>query len=156
MPEPCPRPGAADHARRGSWIAAGLVGLLALAIFAHDLAAEALFVDESAYLSQTYFADLWLNGDTNNPAWLDYPAYDLPPLPKYMIGLALRLGGYRRPAPSAARAWYTDTSSRFDPPGRWWSHAGPRCSSVCSAASRSSGWDHWHATATSAHWPLYC
>ena len=117
MPEPCPRPGAPDRAQRWFWAGAVAVGVVAVAAFSHDLAAEVHFVDESAYLSQTYFADLFFKGESQDPAWLDYPAYDLPPLPKYMIGLALRGGGFRRPSPWAARAWYADTSSRFDPPG---------------------------------------
>ena len=58
-----------------------------------------------------------LRGDFNNPAWLEYPAYDLPPFPKYLIGWALKVGGYRLPGPASARLWYRDTSSRFEPPG---------------------------------------
>jgi 4-amino-4-deoxy-L-arabinose transferase-like glycosyltransferase len=35
-------------------------------------------------------------------------------LPKYLIGVALRIGGYRRPGPAAAREWYRNTSRRFE------------------------------------------
>src|SRR5262249_13964408 len=48
---------------------------------------------------------------------LDYGAYDLPPLPKYLIGGALALGGFDRPGPDAAHRWYGNTSSRFEAPG---------------------------------------
>ncbi|MDG3006291.1 phospholipid carrier-dependent glycosyltransferase [Paludisphaera mucosa] len=74
------------------------------------------FVDEYAYITQSYYADLLFEGRTNDPAWLDFPAYDLVPLPKYLIGLALRAAGERRPGPEAARAWYGDTSNRYGPP----------------------------------------
>ena len=38
-------------------------GTLAAAVFGFRLSAEPPFVDESAYLSQAYFADLWMVGD---------------------------------------------------------------------------------------------
>ncbi len=104
-----PRPGRAA-------VAVVLVGLAAAAWFAAGLAAEPAFVDEWAYISQSYYYDLIARGDLDDPTWLDYPAYDLPPLPKYAIGAALATAGYRRPGPSAARAWYRDTSSTFGPP----------------------------------------
>src|SRR5260370_3309467 len=109
-------------ARRGLWVssfgwAAG-VCVLALVVFGLNLGSEARFVDESAYLSQSYFADLWLTGDLNNPGWLTYPAVDLPPFPKYLIGLALRLSGYPRPGPQSARRWYHHTSYRAGTPHR--------------------------------------
>ncbi len=90
-----------------------LVTGLALTVFGWDLSSEPHFVDESAYISQSFYADLWLNGEWDDPAWLSYAGYDLPPLPKYTIGLALKAGGYRRPAPSAMVAWYRDTSRQF-------------------------------------------
>ncbi|MGE5755376.1 MAG: hypothetical protein ACM35G_06635 [Planctomycetaceae bacterium] len=117
MPEPGPNPGADVPAARSIGRDLALVVLAALAAFGCDLDSESAFADESAYFSQAYFADLWLRGDVHHPAWLEYPAYDLPPLPKYAIGLALKLGGYSSPGPSAARAWYADINRRFDPPG---------------------------------------
>jgi len=90
---------------------------LGLTVFGHDLASEPHFADESAYLSQSFFADLFLDGKWDDPAWLTYGGYDLPPLPKYLIGGALRAGGYRRPGPSAMWAWYDDTSRQFVPIG---------------------------------------
>lgn len=99
-----------------SWGLGGiLVGLLATFSFAYDLPSERSFVDEWAYLSQTYYADLWLSGATNHPSWLDYMAYDLPPLPKYLFGLALRIGGYPRPGREAALQWYQNTSRQCGP-----------------------------------------
>ncbi|APW63043.1 ArnT family glycosyltransferase [Paludisphaera borealis] len=91
---------------------AAVVFAASLAFFAWDLR-DAPFVDEYAYISQSYYADLFLDGKTNDRAWLDLPAYDLVPLPKYLIGLALRAEGFGRPGPAAARLWYNDTSSVF-------------------------------------------
>jgi hypothetical protein len=88
-----------------------------LVFFGYDLADEPHFVDESAMYSQSYFADLLVNGDRDSSLWLEYPGFDSSPLPKYLIGLTLRLAGYPRPGPAAARSWFLDTSRRFDPPG---------------------------------------
>ncbi len=90
-----------------------IVAALALAVFGHNLSSEPHFVDESAYISQSFYADLWLNGDWDDPTWVEYAGYDLPPLPKYAIGLSLKAGGYRRPGPAAMRAWYRNTSRQF-------------------------------------------
>ena len=64
------------------------------------------FEDEYAYIAQSYYADLFFAGRFNDLAWLDFPAYDLPPLPKYLIGLSFRLARLPMPKPGAAWAWY--------------------------------------------------
>jgi len=89
------------------------VVLLALGTLGWNLGAEPHFVDESAYISQSFYVDLIARGDHDNPVWLEYAGYDLPPLPKYLIGLSLRAEGYRRPGPASMRAWYADTSRQF-------------------------------------------
>jgi 4-amino-4-deoxy-L-arabinose transferase-like glycosyltransferase len=104
-------PRASSPSSWGSWAWAGIVLLVSGFLFGADLRAEPRFADESAYLSQSYFADLWLRGDVQSADWLEYPAIDLPPLPKYVIGLALRVGGYQRPGPEAARAWYLNINT---------------------------------------------
>lgn len=101
-------------ASRRIWFLAFLVGAASAFWFAADLSSEPHFVDESAFFSQAFYADLWLAGRWDDPAWLEYPAVDLPPLPKYLIGVALRVGGDRRPGRDAARRWYADTSARFE------------------------------------------
>jgi 4-amino-4-deoxy-L-arabinose transferase-like glycosyltransferase len=113
LPKPQSSPSLRRRFQPRNW--AGPVGvfLLALTVFGWDLAAEPHFVDESAYLSQSFYADLWLTGDWDNPAWLDYAGYDLPPLPKYAIGLALQVQGYRRPGPTAMLAWYQNIGRQF-------------------------------------------
>jgi 4-amino-4-deoxy-L-arabinose transferase-like glycosyltransferase len=94
-----------------------VVALCAAAVLGYDLASEPHFVDESAYFSQSYFARLFAEGRRDDAAWVSYAAFDLPPLPKYLIGTTLWLGGYHAPNPQAASSWYGDTSLRFDPPG---------------------------------------
>jgi hypothetical protein len=91
---------------------AGLAGLLALAFFALGLG-DTPFVDEYAYITQSYQPDLLLAGRINDPAWLDRLTYDLVPLPKYLINAAFRLAGITRPRPFDASAWYDDTSYRW-------------------------------------------
>ena len=92
------------------------MSVLALTVFGRDLPLEPHFADESAYISQSFYADLWLDGHWDDPTWLSYAGYDLPPLPKYTIGLALRASGHRRPGPLAMRAWYQNTSRQFVSP----------------------------------------
>ncbi len=81
--------------------------------FGRDLPAEPHFVDESAYISQSFYGDLLIVGDRDSPAWLEYAGYDLPPLPKYLIDLGLRIGGFRRPGRDAPYAWYARSDRRF-------------------------------------------
>ena len=61
--------------------------------------------------------DVFASGRFNDPAWLDYPAFDLPPLPKYLIGAALWVGGYKTPARPRRGPGTRNTLARFDPPG---------------------------------------
>ena len=96
-------------------------GLLAFAIvaaaaslsFGLRLRAEPAFADEWAYVGQSYFGPLWWGGDWDDPRWFEYPAIDLPPLPKYQIAAMLRLGGRPLPTREAGLAWYDDTSTTY-------------------------------------------
>ena len=117
MPESSPKSGDLPRSAQFFWPIACGVGLLALALFAYDLASEPHFVDESAYFSQAYFADLLLEGRRNDVAWIEKPAYDLPPLPKYLMGWTLRAAGYSYPRQNGWRIWYENTSRRFDRAG---------------------------------------
>ena len=87
------------------------VGLIAFATFAIALPDEPAFADEWAYIAQSYYGPIWWGGDWDDPKWLDYAAVDLPPLPKYLIGGMIRLGGRPMPDRADALAWYRDTSS---------------------------------------------
>ena len=115
--------GRADDAT-GTGFRPGLSTLLALLIavgsgawFAHRLDDEPIFVDEAAFISQAYFGDLLLSGRVESPLWLEYQAYDLPPLPKYLINLSLRVHGQARPRREWALWWYEHTlESRFVTP----------------------------------------
>ncbi len=92
------------------------VGLGAACSFAYQLDAEPHFVDESAYIATSYFADLWLDGRRDDVAWFDFQAIDYPPLSRYLIGGSLRAAGYPRPSPSQGAAWYRNTHARFETP----------------------------------------
>src|SRR4051794_1086678 len=114
---PATRPGIARRVARAPWTGAIVVGMGAVAVLGWDLAAEPWFVDESAYYSQSYFFNLFASGRVNDPAGLVSRGCALPPLTKYLVGAALRSAGYNTPGPAEARAWYNNTSLRFDPPG---------------------------------------
>jgi 4-amino-4-deoxy-L-arabinose transferase-like glycosyltransferase len=103
---------------RRTWLWCVGVATLASASFIFGLSAQPHFADESAYVSQAYFLDLLFQRD--DPRWLEYPAYDLPPLPKYLIGISLRLGGHPLPSHDAMMKWYEDTRYRTVTPGSLW------------------------------------
>ncbi len=75
-----------------------LIGLVAAACFSLGLR-NAPFVDEYAYITQSYQPDLVFAGKLNDISWLDTPGYDLVPLPKYWINLAFRAAAIARRAP---------------------------------------------------------
>ena len=60
------------------------------------------FVDEYAYITQSYYADHFFQGDFHHRDWLDFFAMDLQPLPKYLIGFALRAAHLPMPGPALA------------------------------------------------------
>jgi hypothetical protein len=93
--------------------------MLAALTFGVRLSAQPHFVDESAYISQAYFLDLL--AQPHHRYWLEYPSFDLPPLPKYLIAASLRLGGQRIPGHSAMKEWYANTSRRSESDeALWW------------------------------------
>lgn len=97
------------------WRLGGAVGLAAAAVFLAGVH-ERAFVDEYAYITQSYYSDLFFKGRLHDPAWLDYPALDLQPLPKYFIGISLRRAGVRLPAARDAYRWYGNSHTKYGPP----------------------------------------
>lgn len=91
-----------SHSR--AWKVAA-IACAAFGLFAFGLYAES-FADEDAYITQSYYADVFFRGHFNDWRWLDLPAYDLPPLPKYLIGLSLRWCQIPMPRPINAHYWY--------------------------------------------------
>ena len=87
---------------------AGLVGAIAVtaaAVFVWGLWDEP-FVDEYAYITQSWYSDLFFSGKRNDPDWLEYPfAFDLQPLPKYFIGPAIHAIGVKTPDRATAVRW---------------------------------------------------
>ena len=112
------RPADSPQTLRSWFWKAAAIACAAMAVFASGLFAT-FFEDEYAYISQSYYADLFFAGRFNDLAWLDFPAYDLPPLPKYLIGLAFRLAQLPMPKPGAAWAWY-DHYGHFGTPLTLW------------------------------------
>ncbi len=107
------------------FFAGAATAFIALASFAYHLSREPHFMDESAYLSQTYFAKLFAEGKVHDVSWIEYPGIDLPPLAKYSIGLAVSIGGERFLTKGDARRWYLSPGT-FQPEtaamlyaGRW-------------------------------------
>ena len=90
-----------------------MILFLCLMLFGWNVSTEPHFMDESAYISQSFYADLLREGRWNHPAWLDYAACDLPPLPKYLIGLEFWVEGYRRPTLTDSRTWYKQLDRQF-------------------------------------------
>ncbi|CAN5888226.1 hypothetical protein BH23PLA1_BH23PLA1_04630 [soil metagenome] len=113
MRKPFPTSGDCTTPWYRSWLGIGVIALLSAAWLGYRLEAEPAFVDEWAYFSQSFYGPLWWEGKWDRVEWLDYAAYDLPPLPKYLIALSLRLDGHPLPGPVEARAWYGDTSTTF-------------------------------------------
>lgn len=109
-----------DYRRKRRSRLVTLAGILLGASFFVGLGREPHFVDESAYVSQAYFGDLFTTGDHDSLLWFEYAAYDLPPLTKYLVWAGLVAGGDARPGPVAMRAWYADTSRRFETPESLW------------------------------------
>lgn len=108
------QPSSARFMRGRIPLAGAVVFVVACSSFLWKIDREPHFIDESAYISQTYFFTLLSEGKINDPAWIEYPAVDLPPLPKYLIGLFLAQAGERIPGRDAARAWYLDQSIRCE------------------------------------------
>ncbi len=97
-----------------SIVLAAAVGFVALVVFASGVLASS-FVDEYAYISQSFYTDLVLDGRFHDPLWLEMSAYDLQPVPKYMIGVALQSAGLAVPAPASAAEWYRNYSPYGNP-----------------------------------------
>jgi 4-amino-4-deoxy-L-arabinose transferase-like glycosyltransferase len=89
---------------------AALIFCAAIVVFASSLNAR-YFEDEYAYVTQSYYADLFFTGQFHHKLWLDLPALDLQPLPKYLIGLAFRLTHLPMPGPANAWKWYENYST---------------------------------------------
>ncbi len=107
-----------------AWPLGMLVALLAVAYFGYDLGSEPVFVDESVDIAQSYFFDLAVDGRLDDWAWVEYHAYDQPPLLKYLIGASLKVSGDRPPGRLAAGRWFANTKAALVTPrmlraGRW-------------------------------------
>jgi 4-amino-4-deoxy-L-arabinose transferase-like glycosyltransferase len=114
-PEQRSRPANLPQSSASMWRLGGAIGCLALAVFAMGIFDDS-FIDEYAYITQSFYSNLFLDGKVNDPAWLGTFVYDLQPLPKYFIGAELRALGRRMPAWGDAAKWYENPRSKFGPP----------------------------------------
>jgi len=108
---PAQQPLRSANSLRAAWslFRGGVIALLATGFFALGLR-DAPFVDEYAYITQSYQADLVFSGRMNDTNWLERLGYDLVPLPKFFINLAFRAAWIPRPSRRDAIAWYANTS----------------------------------------------
>jgi hypothetical protein len=86
----------------GVWVAGLLVAWSGWRIVGW-LADEPHFADESAMIAQSYYYHLFATGQWHHSDWLQYAAFDHPPLPKYMFGLSLEVRGL--PVPQSLDRW---------------------------------------------------
>lgn len=105
-------------------IAAAVVGVGAFVYFLNARKVVPVFPDETAYVTQSYFYDLLVSGQRDDWAWVEYHAYDLPPLPKYLIGMAIEAAGFRPPDRLLAGLWFRNITQQLVPTtmihaGRW-------------------------------------
>ena len=125
---------------------------LALTLFAFGLFDDS-FVDEYAYISQSYYADLFFEGKFNHPAWLDLYAFDLQPVPKYLIGPSLRLAHLRIPSSADADALVSPLQA-IRQPGDLDRRSNPvpvpGCASDVSRCSAAASWSKIAASVRSA------
>ncbi len=99
-----------------AWPLGLIVALAALGVFGYDLGSEPLFVDESVDIAQAYLFNLAVDGRLNDWAWVEYHAYDQPPLLKYLIGVSLKVSGDRPPGRLAAGRWFGNTKTALVTP----------------------------------------
>lgn len=71
--------------------------LLSIGRYFRGLGDEPYFIDEGAMFAQSYYWRLYSAGDWHHPHWVLYPAFDHPPLSKYLFGLSLDLAGLAVP-----------------------------------------------------------
>lgn len=112
--------------RSGTWVAAVLVGVFAAWQFLGNLDGEPFFPDEQSLVAQAYYWNLYLGRAPavprdawNDTDWLRYPAYDHPPLTKYLIGLGMNVGG--APVPEDLGPWFQWLHGNYARPnGLYW------------------------------------
>ncbi|GIW87773.1 MAG: hypothetical protein KatS3mg108_2097 [Isosphaeraceae bacterium] len=97
------------------WLGGTIVAIVAIVSAASGLTSEPVFPDETAYVTQSYYFDLMIRGERDDWAWVEYHAYDLPPLPKYLFGAALRALGRPVSDRLTAGRWFRDIEQELVP-----------------------------------------
>ena len=122
------KPALRKRLRPGTVIGMFLVAGIATNLLFARLEDEPYFPDETALLGQSYYFELYRGNAPpgggsawNHVDWIRYPAYDHPPLVKYLVALALKIGG--KPVPqdtSRIMAWYGGDWSEPDRSTLYW------------------------------------
>lgn len=89
-------PSARSRWKLDAAIAAGLCCAAAW-LYLRGLSEEPYFADEGAMYAQSYYWRLYSARLWHHPHWLVYPAFDHPPLSKYLFGISLRVHGLEPP-----------------------------------------------------------
>lgn len=92
------------------------VFLVAVAAFGVGLDLEPYWVDESAYVAQTYYYRLASSGDLHHPDWIHPASYDHLQVPKYVMGLALSWTGQRDKIARGTGDWEYWISGHWEKP----------------------------------------
>ena len=86
-----------------------------LAYFAYHYTEEPYFIDEGAYLAQSYYYRLMKEGKINDVDWLHLAAYDYPNIGRSIVGFSLDLQGYELPQSiEGMEAWYGAEQEKAD------------------------------------------
>lgn len=109
-----PSPATSSRARR-AFLGAAIVAVVSVASFVPGVTDAPTFPDETAYVAQSYYLDLLMSGRRDDWAWVEYHAYDLPPLPKYAFGAALHAAGRPLPDRLTAGLWFRDITRALVP-----------------------------------------
>lgn len=96
--------------RRRVLIGGGVVALVAVLAYLPYLGDQPWFIDESAYVAQTYYYHLLFHqGDPWHEDWQQRGGIEVAPVPKYLFGLAMDVAGLEVPTTyESAFYWYRE------------------------------------------------
>ncbi|HXV80784.1 MAG TPA: phospholipid carrier-dependent glycosyltransferase, partial [Candidatus Binatia bacterium] len=110
------------------WGELALVAAILIAVLGKGIQSVEFFGDESNWISTSYFIGPFLKGDIFSPVWQEsYATKNQPPVPRYIIGVARRIGGFK--AKDLNTRWKFDLNDRANfeggampsPDLLWWS-----------------------------------
>lgn len=118
---------AIQSCRKGVWLYVLLAGLL-LFVFCARIQSVEFQPDESQWIATSAYLEVFLRGDYRPESWAEnYWTLTQPPLPRYIIGVGRRLGGYGPSDLNSPWDWSTggeENAARGNAPSLrllWWS-----------------------------------